>query len=748
MPDSTASLSSLHLRELFGSESDQLSLVDTGETPGSTPFRVEDFAERQVLLGWFPNINDNEENSWRIRFSKREKALLLQIAVICVVLAANVGLTIYATSRYPTVHGVGLIYLGDCDTVQRLDQWIHLLINVLSTLMLSASNYCIQLQAAPTRADIDAAHRKRKWLDIGVPSLRNFRHIGYWKRLCWVLLALCALPIHLAYNSAVFKSLASNDYTIVVVKDEFVSGASWNLSVAERNRQGDWSWNDTRVNTRADYHNIIANIQRDTMFGLYKTKNVSECFDAYDDYWLPQSNGAIFVKNASASPEDGSLLLYVDVVPRWDDWAKNMWAASNGTGRFVAKSPKKPVVNWHLGPPRYEVSHCLLQPPDTTTSRCRFQYSSYILYTVCVFNFLTALTICCVWVIRRREKGAVDEQALKNAVISTLGDAIASFMRNPDLATENACLATKNDFNALDESQWKTIYQPRPWRRTPKRWKSAVSRKQWLSLLFLTLPLLTIACLALASSIRSLKHRAIPTSFPALFSLGFGSLTPNTYLTIAVPREDPAGLLFSVLLINLPQVFLSLIYVVYNAVLSTFLIQREFSLMYLEKKRKPLRVSEPIGIQRSSYFITIPFRYGIPLSAGSMLMHWLISQSFFLGRVTALAPDGQEDAENSFSTGAYSPGAIIVAIIVGFTEAAALVLLGCRQYDGTMAMACTNSMAISAACHSLEEDRKDGYQLPIQWGVVAVGNDGVGHCAFTTASSHRICQPQEGVNYR
>lgn len=227
------------------------------------------------------------------------------------------------------------------------------------------------------------------------------------------------------------------------------------------------------------------------------------------------------------------------------------------------------------------------------------------------------------------------------------------------------------------------------------------------------------------------------------------------------------GLIFSVLIINLPQLIFSLIYTLYGVVLSTFLVQREFSLLHTPGHRKPLRVSEPVGIQRSSYFISVPFRYGIPLTLFSALFHWLISQTFFLARITALRPDGLEDYGNTFSTMGYSPFAMIIsetsypllqylrantyrpaALIVGFVNVGVIILLGCRKYDGTMRMASTNSMAISAACHCPAEDREFGYQLPIQWGVVEIGEDGIGHCTFTTAPCHVIRSPQEYMLYQ
>lgn len=170
-----------------------------------------------------------------------------------------------------------------------------------------------------------------------------------------------------------------------------------------------------------------------------------------------------------------------------------------------------------------------------------------------------------------------------------------------------------------------------------------------------------IAAILLGLAIISLRHRDFHVGVVDLWHLGFGSLTPYTFLVLGLPRDDPAGLISNVLLANLPQLVLSILYILYNTMLSTFLVQREFSRMHLPKYRKPLRVSEPIGIQRSSYFISLPLRYGIPLYASSGFMHWLISQSLFLARITAIMADGTDDAENSFSTCGYSPIALFIS---------------------------------------------------------------------------------------
>lgn len=74
-----------------------------------------------------------------------------------------------------------------------------------------------------------------------------------------------------------------------------------------------------------------------------------------------------------------------------------------------------------------------------------------------------------------------------------------------------------------------------------------------------------------------------------------------------------------------------------------------------------------------------------------------------------------------------------------------VVALGFRHYDGHMPLVSTNSFAISASCHALEEDKTDGHLMPVQWGVVEIQN-GIGHCTFTTA--YDDMQPNDEDKYK
>jgi hypothetical protein len=90
-----------------------------------------------------------------------------------------------------------VIYDGSCTISKRWDTALHLLINVLSTTIIAASNYTMQTLVAPSREEVDRAHDKGQWLDIGTPSSRNLFVVGSYRVWLWVVLLVTATPFHL-----------------------------------------------------------------------------------------------------------------------------------------------------------------------------------------------------------------------------------------------------------------------------------------------------------------------------------------------------------------------------------------------------------------------------------------------------------------------------------------------------------------------------------------------------------------------
>lgn len=113
------------------------------------------------------------------------------------VLVFNVILMIVCTTTLEWMDGMTVVYRGRCDAVERVNNWVHLAVNLLSTCLLAGSNYCMQVLSAPTRADVDKAHARGHWLDIGLPSLRNLRSLKKNKIALWWILAVSSVPLHL-----------------------------------------------------------------------------------------------------------------------------------------------------------------------------------------------------------------------------------------------------------------------------------------------------------------------------------------------------------------------------------------------------------------------------------------------------------------------------------------------------------------------------------------------------------------------
>jgi hypothetical protein len=89
---------------------------------------------------------------------------------------------------------------------------------------------------------------------------------------------------------------------------------------------------------------------------------------------------------------------------------------------------------------------------------------------------------------------------------------------------------------------------------------------------------------------------------------------------------------------NVWQVLVSLLYFTFNAILSCQLLAQEWA--KFGDRRKTLRVSHPQGIQRESFFISMPLKYGLPIMAVFAIEHWLISQSAFVIRILLFDVDG------------------------------------------------------------------------------------------------------------
>ncbi|KAK3499522.1 uncharacterized protein B0T23DRAFT_424980 [Neurospora hispaniola] len=125
--------------------------------------------------------------------------IILLVGVIClVILAAWKGKHVFK--------GKVVIYKGSCSTTSAIDSGVHAVVNILGVVLLAGANYTFQVLSSPTREEVTAAHKRKKWLDIGIPSFRNLRYIAKRRSLLAVVILLAAIFTQVISNSIIFIS--------------------------------------------------------------------------------------------------------------------------------------------------------------------------------------------------------------------------------------------------------------------------------------------------------------------------------------------------------------------------------------------------------------------------------------------------------------------------------------------------------------------------------------------------------------
>ncbi|KAF7502331.1 hypothetical protein GJ744_006019 [Endocarpon pusillum] len=722
-------------------------------------FTPEDvaFGSVKFLSPWFPSINP-ELSTWRTKRSRRKFVIWLCFATAFTTFSLNLSLSIVTwTLGKMSNDRVVTLYQGDCSISKRLDTGIHLVINILSTLLLSISNLCLQLLLSPTRAEVDQAHSEKRWLDIGVPSWRNFMNLPVWSKLVWASLATSSVPIHFLYNSVVFSTVSTNSYMYATVTDAFIlpqeSELTFQLSNGTRvpaPTDYQLALNTQVQNKYADfgYFHPPSNEEKQCMIQIhgdvsanlpmYKKMSNYECLTSYQSAfsWRPH---VLLISNDFDVAVNYNTSLFT--------WGSNTPNAGNNGKLNVVSWTNDPATNWqdvatfdasdgvawaHSG---HHVQYCLSRqniPGEQEFRDCRVQCAPVILLVVALFNLVKCVSM--LWLLYIRP-----EQTL-----STLGDAIASFLEKPDPHTKNCGVATKMSVQASEKriDTWGEG-ECRAWLPATTRWYQAASLSRWLVTMTTSLLILIAGTAVLGTGLAVSKRYEGSISFKTLWSFGFGATNAKEIISWNQPTAGALGLIVNIVIANIWQVLVSFCYLAQSALLSCLLIADEWS--GFSNERKPLRVSHPRGIQRSTYFVNMPMRYSIPIMILFAIEHWLLSQSTFVIRVINIdiVNSSPREIEGYTTSGFSLVPAIFALVLPSVFLIAQIVNAFMRKYHAksNMPLVSTCSAAISANCHRPEGDI-DAHLLPVQWGVIQEDDDGCQLCSLTTLRT--VSAPQTG----
>ncbi|KAM0190043.1 hypothetical protein ACHAPA_010643 [Fusarium lateritium] len=630
--------------------------------------------------------------------------------------------------------GQSILYRGNCVTSARANLWIHLAINIIGTGVLASSNFFMQSLVAPTRAEVDAAHRAGHWLEIGVQSLKNFRFLGWRKILFWSLFSLSSVPLHLVFNGCVLESKGTNGFTVLLgtkslvqggwrgeppianwFNDVYLSGwASTNQSIAQAKpisesltaKESSSRWQEIPLAVCMERYN-------NPDVALTRYRHVIMVMQDYDDFGgnLTQGwkRGDVLKNTTGVSDLNVTTALWgVDGFARTGKtgynsyisqpktenlregrldarWPANRWVMQGSTNVF---DPISGVMvmdpSWYTSKHRImQVSYCVSEKYEAP---CRLSVANSLLLIVCIMCAFKC--VLCFLVLKLRVWG--DENPLM-----TPGDAIASFIAKPDEETKGMCTLTSQDLKKSpnkkapglgDISQnYKWLQGPRQWQTTStRRFGKAVPVTIWVISSVLIGSSLIVAAVMLRIAI---EGQPIDQS-------RFGHAPQNE--DVADENLDGLSLIALTMVANMPQLILSICYLAYNGLFTRMLAEFEWAKYSVEFRA--LRVTEPKGKQNSTYRLQLPYRFSIPLIIVSIALHWIYSNCIYVSNYEAY--DAAYPYARDITVGLqFSSKAILIALCVTVCIAMAPLVLAYVKLPGIMVIAGGNSAVMSAACH-------------------------------------------------
>ena len=163
-----------------------------------------DFARLEIQRNWFPQLDPSQKHSQTIsqKLARREYLLLTTAIIATLILALNITVIAELWARYyPQSYADGTLvfHIGSCNDVKTINIALHLAVNVISSVLYLSSQLCVQLITAPTRKQINEAHRRRDWYDIGILSWRNFVRSRWRSKIICIVLLGSSFPLHFMY---------------------------------------------------------------------------------------------------------------------------------------------------------------------------------------------------------------------------------------------------------------------------------------------------------------------------------------------------------------------------------------------------------------------------------------------------------------------------------------------------------------------------------------------------------------------
>ncbi|KAM6511847.1 hypothetical protein FALCPG4_016840 [Fusarium falciforme] len=692
----------------------------------------------------------------------RRTALINTLAVFTFTLLGII-LLICTVSRSG---GLGINYIvfqGTCAKSRSINTWLHLFLNAYSTAILASSNFFMQVLTSPTRSEVDKAHSDNVSLKIGVQSMRNLYRAPRIRWVCWALFFITSFPLHLFLNSAIFPTeYMSSDWNLTIASEGFINGAQYyppgvavwpptssrsqsllgvvgygqNLSLTDHfdpnsdvSKRIEFTAKNARDWKRLEVPDCLSQYQycngrvnfRDLVM-IVKSKDTSLMVSGNSSLGWKQSDIFQLTRPSDKSKSQRYKNFTIDAAnPLWfttncntrslAGTSRNRSTCVQSCGRAFGRQgelanplqmkPKSPASI----PSTYvfefldlddttqywpevsqdavslDLEYCLVQE---VSPNCKVCVSNGLLLIVVISVSLKAAL--CVLVLRYLPK---------EDPFVVPGDAIASFIRSPDKFTTGRCLLDKEVEDVVDDRSYPYVGAPMYWQPERRRWSRSIEGMVWLR-----------------------TYSLLIANFMFLFAMFFLSQSENSLGKQTLTQNATNGIfdvsgasanefIPAVLKGNLPQLLLSIFYFDYNSFFTRLCAEKEWSSYGTDYR--PLRVTEPQGLQRSTYRLQLPYRYSVPLILASISLHWLVSKSLYVfvfegGYFEPPTIDNDSPLRTGLSDDAFvgigwSAPALLALLVAVSIMTALPSILTWPTIKSPMPLTGNSSLVLSAACH-------------------------------------------------
>lgn len=418
-----------------------------------------------------------------------------------------------------------------------------------------------------------------------------------------------------------------------------------------------------------------------------------------------------------------------------------------------------------------EVDYCLSAGLEPSQEGCAIRYSLVFLIAVTVVNAIKLVCVCITWYIYRRDEKGRAPDRWKQQPLVTQGDAISSFLQHGEEHTRS--------FRLLEQANCRGKFMTTTGQKRPEldtklkiqqlqrqaRWYRAGGNFRWASTISLyvfslnlnpyylanlqprVLIIIALLMFALFKAIHGLDDHQQLTDLASLWRMGLGREQDYSIaMTQAWDDMGDTSFYVTTLFANGAQFLMSCCWYLGNSLLTAMVLSNHWG-MFITKQQR-LRVSIPEDGQKSSYFLSLPYRYSLPLLLCSTMIHWLLSQSIFIIQTRGFTYTGEESmggfarvSSYDASVVGYSAIGLVLCILASGLLMATLILVGLKHlptYTGDvetddmaisklevrrMPLVSTCSAAISAACQRRIAD-EDLHLLSLQWGKIGPGKWG------------------------